>query len=243
MDNTNGIHFNEASITIGNLSNPTSPSPQEHVSHSHTNAQPKQSNYNSKAKAHNIIKISPNTDPKASGGSIAHRLRSNPSTVVLCSRPESINQAVKSLAIARTFLEAENLTFTVSPVLRDYPEQERVTFIVTRSRLTSTQKRFSNTGASTDTDALAVNDIRVAHASKTPVVAGSIAKRIRTGDRTYVTAMGAASVANAVLAIIRARDYLSADDIDISFRASFVHFEVDAGTRSGIRFTILRRDL
>lgn len=87
------------------------------------------------------------------------------------------------------------------------------------------------------------NHLRVAQSSNYGVVAGAIAKKLRVGERPTVTCIGGSSVGVAILSLLQARRYLRQDGIDVAFRPQFVHLDVAEGSRSGIRFQILRRDI
>lgn len=230
------------------------------------------------------LKVSAQSNPKGSAGSIAHTLRRGLNPTVMCTGQDSINQAVKALAIARSFLEEDKLDLSVSPSYREQ-SSAKISLKVTSSQLvrkpstagagtaagattgagsgtsagtsstgttggstssssTETKEASSSSGGSSNGQTIDVShDLKVAHKSDPGVVAGAIAKKVRNSERPFITCIGASSVSKAVFAIITARKYLQEDAIDISFRPEFIHLDMEDGTRSAIRFAVLRHDL
>ena len=70
--------------------------------------------------------------------------------------------------------------------------------------------------------------VRVAGSSQTAKVAGAIAGIVRETGHTEVQAIGAAAVNQAVKAIVRAREYLEQDGIEIFFIPEFVDVEFES---------------
>jgi len=139
-----------------------------------------------------------------------------------------VNQAVKALAIARGYLDNEKDRVDVScyPEFRN-EEKEAVSFVLTKSILR--KKPTIDEGS----------ELRVAASSEPTVVAGSIAGKVRSGDRVSVVCLGAASVNQTIKSIIIARRYLARDAIDICFRPEFVHLNMQGEERSALRFVVL----
>lgn len=86
-------------------------------------------------------------------------------------------------------------------------------------------------------------ELRVAKTSQATDVAGSIAAKVRSGERVVIVAIGAAAVSISVLAVIAARRYLEADNVDIGFRPDFIEVDLKGEMRSAIRFTILAQQI
>lgn len=86
-------------------------------------------------------------------------------------------------------------------------------------------------------------ELRVAQGSEPSIVAGSVAKKLRMGERVNIVSIGAGSVSGSVRAITIARRYLERDNIDVTFRPEFIHVDMQDGTRSAIRFNLLATHL
>jgi stage V sporulation protein S len=176
------------------------------------------------------IKISTKSNPKLSAGSIAHALRRGDSPNVICTGHASVNQAIKAIAIARGFLAGDNINIVVRPTFRDIPQRLRMVFSI---------QRGDDEEVPTDEAA----DLRVGQNSQFSVVAGAIAKKVRSGEPPYIACIGANAVAIAVLSIVRSRLYLRQDQIDVVFRPQFVHVTMKDEARSAIRFAVLPRSI
>lgn len=181
-----------------------------------------------------VLKVSSQSNPKGSAGSISHTVRRGQNPQVMCSGSSSINQAIKAIAIARGYLEQDGMDVSVTGSWRDR-EMQKVTLSIqktSRTKRNQEEKDPDNAG-----------DLRIAQNSQPGTVAGAIAKKVRGGEKVSMIAIGAQSVANAVMAIIIARRYLQNDGVDITFRPEFVHLQMDDEQRSGVRFNVLRHDL
>jgi len=178
-----------------------------------------------------ILKVSAKSNPKNVAGSISHTSRSGDSPTVMATGAVSMNQAIKAIAIARGYLEDNKLDLTVRPEFRN-EERGALSFVLIKG---PTRR---NTQQQEDQQ-----ELRVAQSSEPSVVAGSIAKKVRAGERVTVVAIGAGSVSQTVRAITIARRYLEKDAVDITFRPEFIHVEMKDGQRSAIKFTILAQQL
>jgi stage V sporulation protein S len=183
-----------------------------------------------------ILKVSAKSNPKNVAGSISHTSRSGDSPTLMATGAVSINQAVKSIAIARGYLEDNKLDLSVSPEFRN-EERGAISFVLTKTAL---RRPANQTGQQPNEE---TQELRVAQASEPSVVAGSIAKKVRAGERVCVVSIGAGSVSQTVRAITIARRYLEKDNVDISFRPEFIHVEMKDGQRSAIKFQILAQQL
>jgi stage V sporulation protein S len=83
--------------------------------------------------------------------------------------------------------------------------------------------------------------IKVAAASRTTAVAGSIAKAMRERDRVIVQAIGAGAVNQAVKAIAIAQSYLEPDGLQVVCVPSFFEVSIDGQERTAIRLEVERR--
>jgi stage V sporulation protein S len=62
-----------------------------------------------------VLKVSGKSVPKSVAGAIAQVLRRETSVTVQAVGPEAVNQAVKSIAIARSYLEDDHLDVVALP--------------------------------------------------------------------------------------------------------------------------------
>lgn len=65
------------------------------------------------------MRVSKTSDPGALGGAIANALRDHGVATLSCIGAASVNQAVKSIAVARRFLERSNLDLVCMPSFLD----------------------------------------------------------------------------------------------------------------------------
>jgi len=172
-------------------------------------------------------------------GGISHTSRAGESPTLMATGRESVNQAVKAIAIARGYLEENKLDLSCYPEFRKEEGRERersstdaVTFVLTKSALRSSKAAIDES-----------SELRVAQGSEPSVVAGSIAGKVRSGDRVSIVCLGAGSVHQTVKSIVIARRYLASDAIDICFRPEFIHLKMEDGERSAIRFVILAQQI
>eukprot|EP00823_Brevimastigomonas_motovehiculus_P009005 TRINITY_DN85_c0_g1_i2.p1 TRINITY_DN85_c0_g1~~TRINITY_DN85_c0_g1_i2.p1 ORF type:complete len:254 (+),score=80.36 TRINITY_DN85_c0_g1_i2:143-904(+) len=178
-----------------------------------------------------VIKVSSKSDVKRVAGAIAHTTRAGESPTLMATGIESVNQAVKAIAIARGFLGENKLDVYCQPVFRSQ-EKSAISFVLTKTALRAKKQ-----------DDAEEKQLHVAHESKANKLAGSIAKKVRSGERVIIQAIGAASVAVTVRAITMARRFLEQNAVDISFRPEFIHVKLDEGERSAVKFTILAQQV
>ncbi len=81
-------------------------------------------------------------------------------------------------------------------------------------------------------------EMSVSAGSNANVVAGAIAARVREGKVPYLVGIGVDAVANAVLAIGRARLYLEPDGLDVRARPEFVHVHKNGSELNALKFLL-----
>lgn len=178
-----------------------------------------------------VVKVGAKSDVKTVAGSISHNARNGDSPTIMATGATSLNQAVKAIAIARGYLDGNKLDLLVRPEFRD-ESRSAMSFVLIKvpSRRNPAQPEDQQ-------------ELRVAQSSEPAVVAGSIAKKVRAGERVTVVSIGAGSVAQTIRAVTIARRYLENDGVDISFRPEFIHVDMKDGQRSALRFTILAQQV
>jgi len=213
------------------------------------NAKPGSDFWDRIARGNNTTKIGASTNPREVASQIAAQARAAVDCPILqCLGPPSINQAIKAIAIARTYLAQSDQTTQQSahPDLTVSPEfikvdtqphgQERdeqlsaVQLVISkRARRPSVDKEGRSLKVSKDTEAKSL--------------AGAIASCTREGSRIELTAIGAGSVNQAIKAIAIARQFVEEEAIDLCCRPEFVEIADETGdggaSMSAVRLIVL----
>jgi stage V sporulation protein S len=184
-------------------------------------------------------------------GAISKRIREGSAVKVVALGALSVNQSVKSMAISRSFLEADGIDLAVQPEFihipsassSDEPQRSALRFNIV-PRPPASGRTAPRTRGTSDPGA---SELKVASKTSPMSAAGAIAKRVREGKKCVVVAMGADSVNQAVKAVAIARTYLEDDQMDINFRPKFIHVEMgqdaNAEVKSAIELNILVNQL
>ena len=203
------------------------------------------------------VKVSAQSNPKTVAGSISHTSRQSSPPTLLATGVDAVNQAIKAIAIARGYLETDRVELSVKSEFRD-EERGAISMPLTKSALrrkgaAAAPPSLAAAGQVTTVTGGAVSggdekeveesELRVAKESEPSMTAGSIAKKIRAGERVSIVSIGAGSVCATVRAITIARRYLEGDSLDVSFRPSFIHLEIQGEQRSAIKFVILAQQV
>ena len=191
----------------------------------------------------NTTKVAKTTPAREVASQIAAQARAAVDCPVLqCVGPQSTNQGMKAIAIARTYLHQSDRNGASShPDLAVYPEfiqlegdeQLSAMQLVIRKRtrrlIVSKEGRSLKVGTQTDAKSLA----------------GAIASCTREGARVELTSIGAGSVNQAIKAVAIARQYVEAEAIDLCCRPEFVEINEraneggDGAATSAMRLLIL----
>lgn len=134
----------------------------------------------------------------------------------------SLNQAIKAIAVSRTFLEADGIDLEV--------EVSRIPDDAIRNLLQLKLNKKDKSAAAQSGEPV---DLRCAATTETVALAGAIANNIREKARVRITAIGPAPIFRAVDAIVKARLFLQKDSIDISFVPMFTTIE-SSDDRGGV---------
>eukprot|EP00123_Amoebidium_parasiticum_P022748 comp9416_c0_seq1/m.4463 comp9416_c0_seq1/g.4463 ORF comp9416_c0_seq1/g.4463 comp9416_c0_seq1/m.4463 type:complete len:294 (-) comp9416_c0_seq1:291-1172(-) len=179
------------------------------------------------------LRVSSQSNPKSVAGAVAKSVREANYPEIRAVGELSVNQAVKAVAIARSYLSDDNLDICFQPELRDQDQFEFAVGLITYEA----QRRNEVQNAAV---AKVQQEIKVAASSKPGEVAGAIANRVRKGERVCVTAIGATSVSLSIRAIAMARQYLYNDSYEIFCKPQFDHVEVENGEqRSSMKLCLL----
>jgi len=193
-----------------------------------------------------VLKVAARSNIHTLAGAIANRLRSGTEVEMVAIGPDSVNQAVKAIAVARTYLEDDPIDLVALPEFlhvtgRDANQAQRSALRFIIAACPNLQPK----GAIRDqrpADDPRTSQLKVAGTSTPAFTAGAIAKRIRLGGRCAAIAMGADPVNQTVKAVAIARTFLERDRMDVAFQPKFIHLSVgESQTRSGIEMVIERR--
>lgn len=182
-------------------------------------------------------KVSRDSDPKKVAGAICHCVRiGGAPPALICTGARAINQAVKSIAIARQYFDSEEDENDDGSIIdlivtADFDAQtDHCTLRLRRARPINMENESSPLTSTATSDPY--------------IVAGAIAGKIRDGERVGIMGIGPNAVFHAVESIAVSQKYLKEDNINIKFTPQFEEVEVsDNKTRSAIHFAILSRHI
>jgi len=179
------------------------------------------------------LKVSAESSPKKVAGAICHCLRIGGVPPALIAKgTTAINQAVKSIAIARNFLEAEDdVDLIAQPSFRGD---------ISHSSGCIIHVRRANKIELTDED---ISDaLNVTNKSVPDKLAGAVAGRVREKKRVSISAIGPKGVMRAIETIAFAREYLKNERIDVKFTPTMKNVDIDdKGPMVAVYFSCLPR--
>lgn len=168
-------------------------------------------------------------------------------------------QAVKAIAIGRSYLREDKLDMLVSPTFvhlkldEDDVRSGMRLAIKKVDGAAEESERFVWTGAVAVLAApspppnpnphphpsLNGEELRVAGHSVPSTLAGAIAMRVRDAKPVALVAVGPQAVNQSLKAIAIARKYLENDKVDVDIRVQFVHLSMGEEERSGLKLTLV----
>ncbi len=154
-----------------------------------------------------------------------------------CIGPPSTNQAIKAIAIARTYLlKSDQSGASAHPDLIVYPEFVKLESTADESTpLSAMQLTITKRVRRPSVDKEG-RSLKVSSGTEAKSLAGAIASCTREGSRVELTAIGAGSVNQAIKAIAIARKHIEDEAIDLICKPEFT--EVNDGT-TAIRILVL----
>ncbi|KAF5836609.1 stage V sporulation protein S-domain-containing protein [Dunaliella salina] len=180
------------------------------------------------------IKVSAASQPKGVAGKLSHSAREGEPPATLCIGAASINQAVKSICIARQYLTRDGLNLSFQPAFRDKDRRANVALYVAKQPLTANDPMDA---PAADGDAEYV-ELPISAHSKAAVVAGALAARVREGKRVSLVSIGVDAVSNAVLTIGNARLYLEENTLDVRAFPTFITVQKEGKQLNAVKFNI-----
>lgn len=178
------------------------------------------------------LRVAGASNAKAVAGSIAYSVREGICPEVLAVGDASVNQAVKAVAIARSYLKNDGIDICFQPEMRnDSQFAFAVALVIHESVLrTDGQDKFVQSNS---------EDVKVANTSNPTTVAGSIAGRVRDHKRVTVGCIGATSVSLGIKSLIYTREFLRNDCKDISCKPEFSVTMMSGDPRTAVKMTLL----
>lgn len=158
-----------------------------------------------------VRKVAGTSDVRGVAGAIAHNVRDGSAPTLMAMGPRSVNQAVKAIAVARSYLAEEGHELQCQP---EFVHVEMEDTNEKRSGLHLVLKR-EEVGGDDASTTLVGDELKVAASSVPTTLAGAIAKRVRSDDSVSIVAIGANSVNQALKSIAIARKYLVDDGKDV----------------------------
>eukprot|EP00924_Labyrinthula_sp_SR-Ha-C_P003051 snap_masked-scaffold_50-processed-gene-0.26-mRNA-1 protein AED:0.12 eAED:0.12 QI:0/-1/0/1/-1/1/1/0/244 len=186
-----------------------------------------------------VMLVAAKSRVKQVAGSIARTIREEDSQgppVLSAVGAASVNQAVKSIAIARGFLADDNIDLAVEVSKRP---QEQVKDVII---FTLTQ-HSKGTLLSGDEENINFQEMRSAATSTPGALAGAIANNVRNKKNPRITAIGMKPVFKAIVAVCIARNYLRRNNIDLDIVPRFTTVKFDNGNEANaVQLIVLSRD-
>ncbi|GIL89555.1 hypothetical protein Vretimale_1888 [Volvox reticuliferus] len=181
----------------------------------------------------NAIKVGGTQDAKDIAHRICESCRVGEPPALLTIGGQSINQAVKAIAIARADLSKEGLQLSFQPAFRHTDRTKPlIAFYVAKER---SQRPHSTQGDDVT--------LTVASGSKIVPVAGAIAGKIRENLKISLMAIGVDAVTNAVLAVGNARLFLEQDNYDIRVEPEFEKVEKNGQLMTSMKLSLIAEAL
>jgi len=192
----------------------------------------------------NITKVGQSTNPRDIASQIAAQARAAVDCPILqCIGPAATNQAIKAVAIGRTYLAKSHSSGTTAhPDCVVYPEFVKLDPSQTDdTSLSALQLTLCKRVRRTSVDKEG-RSLKVSSNTEAKALAGAIASCTREGSRVELTAIGAGSVNQAIKAVAIARQYVEEEAIDLCFRPEFVEIAEtsgEGGPTSALRIIVL----
>eukprot|EP01001_Neometanema_parovale_P005736 NODE_2147_length_1499_cov_10.616279_g2042_i0.p1 GENE.NODE_2147_length_1499_cov_10.616279_g2042_i0~~NODE_2147_length_1499_cov_10.616279_g2042_i0.p1 ORF type:complete len:471 (-),score=86.96 NODE_2147_length_1499_cov_10.616279_g2042_i0:87-1445(-) len=177
------------------------------------------------------LRVAAGSEAKSVAGAIATRLRDSIPVRLTVMGPNSVNQMVKALALARTRLQDDGMDLAAYAPFTHLPASEGSKD--ERSAIQVTAKLCKpHPGTATI-------EYKVGGGTNPKSTAGAISNSAREGTLCGVEALGPDAVSTAVKAIAIARANLEADKIDVVFAPQFRTLELSNGRRSALELLVL----
>lgn len=172
------------------------------------------------------IKAAGETKPQAIAGAVAHAFRGGDSPCVTAIGASSMNQALKAVIIARSYLKDDGYDLDFVPKPRPDIGFDGVELVL--SKLTE---------AAPSSEEATV--LKVASGSTPGAIAGAIAGKAREGSSVALVGLGADAVKKILLAITMASKFLEGDSISLRALPTFIHVDIAGEQRSAVKVHVV----
>jgi len=183
---------------------------------SRTAAPPRTQSRSSLAQRQTVM-VAETSEVKRVAGAISGQIRDGSPPTVLATGPGSINQAIKAIAVSRTYLLEDNMDVIAQVV---FPEGQHSGKCELHLQKCSPLAEMEE------------SELVVAPQSEYHKVAGAIAGRVRTGEKVCLAAQGKLAVFVAAKSLEAATQYLQSDGFTVKFAPAFVSYTRDSGDTS-----------
>eukprot|EP00471_Norrisiella_sphaerica_P001451 CAMPEP_0184478722 /NCGR_PEP_ID=MMETSP0113_2-20130426/672_1 /TAXON_ID=91329 /ORGANISM="Norrisiella sphaerica, Strain BC52" /LENGTH=253 /DNA_ID=CAMNT_0026856609 /DNA_START=223 /DNA_END=984 /DNA_ORIENTATION=+ len=182
-----------------------------------------------------VVKVSGESNARSIASAIANTSRNAEAPTVLATGPLAINQAIKAITIARTYLEDDGID------LRAHCEFEDVKGFKTKIQLSKARSKPRGPKINKD-------DLCVKKSSDPFKVAGAIAARVRDmGKAVGVYAKGSEAVSIMIKSVYISCNYLDEDNLGLLFVPTFMELENKIGdtmqSSTYLKLTLLMHQL
>ncbi len=187
-----------------------------------------------------LLKVAEGSRTSVVATKIAELIRKDSSVLAQALGAGAVNQTVKAIVLARTYLNYDNFDIICVPAF-------------TRGEFSGSSKtamRFTVMKMPGELQAMLVSIaqaiqvkaelIRVAAASDPKAVAGAIAGIMREQEFAEIQVVGAGAVNQAVKAIVISRNYLSQDGFDIVVAPQFTIGDLGGVHKTAVHFTVMK---
>ncbi len=180
----------------------------------------------------NAIKVGGNQEAKDIANRVCEMCRTGDPPALLTIGGQSVNQAVKAIAIARAEMLREGLQLSFQPAFRHTDRTKPlIAFYIAKDRV---QRHAPPADDVT---------LTVAAHSKIVPVAGAISGKVRENLKISLYAIGVDAVTNAVLAVGNARLFLEQDNFDIRVEPEFEKVEKNGQMMTSMKFSLIAEAL
>lgn len=179
------------------------------------------------------LKVAATSDAKAVAGAVILRLRTGDPVRITVMGPASINQMVKALAVARTYLEEDRADVAVYAQfihLRGANDEEPERSALQITLYLTPKHKYGESD---------ISEYKVASTTNPKSTAGAIANCVRAGNPCKLEALGPQAVGQAIKAIAIGRANLEGDNVDIFFVPEFKTMLLSNGRRSALELLVL----
>lgn len=165
--------------------------------------------------------------PKAVAGAIANKLRAGESFKVNAIGADSVNQGIKAVIIARSYLKDDSIDLAIRPTVVDEVGPDVLSLAISKHATTACE------GADEEFS------FKSAGGTQASALAGALAAKIREGCKLLsVTSVGPAAALRSIKSIAMAANYVKDEGFSIYAVPVFVDLKMGEEDRTGVRLDV-----